>query len=100
MRARAGKINMAQAFATHFCLRNFYPALIADHATVLHAFVFSAEALPIGYRTKDARTEKSIALRLKRAVVNRLRLCHLAMRPLPDFVRRSQRDSNCLKVRS
>ena len=50
--------------------------------------------------SKYPRAEESVTLGLKRAVVDRLRLCHLAMRPLPDFVRRSQRDSNCLKVRS
>src|SRR5687767_12945879 len=100
MRARTGEIDVAQPLATHLCLRYFHATLIADHAAMLHALVFSAEAFPIGYRAKNARAKKSIALWLKRAVVNRLRLGNLAMRPLPDFVRRRQRDSDCFKVGS
>jgi len=89
---------MAETLTTHLCLGNFHPALIADHAAMLHAFVFSAEAFPVCYRAKDTGAEKPIALGLKGAVVNGLRLCDFAMRPLPNLVRRRQRDSNCLKV--
>ena len=87
VRTRAGQIDMAQTLAAHFRLRHFDAALVADHAAVLHAFVLSAETFPISDRTKDARAEKSVALRLEGAVVDRFRLGHLAVRPLPDLFR-------------
>src|SRR5687768_15967359 len=89
---------MAQALTTHFGLSDFDTALVADHSAVFHAFVFSAETLPVGDRSKDARADKPVAFRLKRAVIDSLRLRDFAMRPLPDFVRRCQRNSDSLKV--
>ncbi len=87
VRTRAGQIDMAQTLAAHFRLSNFDTALVADHAAVLHAFVFSAETFPISDRAKNARAEKSIALGFERAVVDRFWLGHLTMRPLPDLFR-------------
>src|SRR2546430_14803030 len=90
---------MAETLATHFRLRDFDAALVADHAAVLHAFVLAAETLPIGYRAKDAGAKQAIALRFERPVIDRLWLGDFAVRPLTDFVRRSERDANRLKVR-
>ena len=87
VRTRAGQIDMAQTFASHFRLGNFNAALVADHAAVLHAFVFSAETFPISDWTKNARAEKSIAFGFEGAVVDRFWLGHLTMRPLPDLFR-------------
>src|SRR4030095_15616319 len=87
VRTRAGQVDMARPLAPHFRLGNFNAALVADHAAVLHAFVFSAEALPISDRTKDARAEKAVALGFEGAVVDCFWFGHLTMRPLPDFFR-------------
>ena len=76
---------MAQTLTSHLGLRYFNAALVADHAAVLHAFVFAAEALPISDRTKDARAEKTVPLRFEGAVVDCFWFGHLTMRPLPDF---------------
>ena len=89
---------MAKSLASHLRLRHFHAALITDHAAVFHALVLTAETLPVGYRTKNTGAEQAVAFRLKGAVVDRLRLGYLAMRPLPDFFRGSQRDANCLEV--
>ncbi len=78
---------MAEAFATYFCLGDFDATLIANHATVLHAFVLSAEALPISYRSEDSCTEKSVTLGFERAVIYCFGFGHLTMRPLPDLFR-------------
>jgi hypothetical protein len=76
---------VAQALAADFGERDFHAALVADHAAVLHALVLAAEALPVGYRAKDAGAEQAVALRLEGAVVDGLGLGDFAMRPAPDF---------------
>src|SRR5262245_40795445 len=84
---RTRKVDMAQAFATNFCLRHLYTTFVADHAAVLHAFVFPTEALPISYGSKNTSTEQAVSLWLERPVVDRFRFCHFPMRPLPDLFR-------------
>src|SRR2546423_4856066 len=85
MRAWICQINVSQPLASDFGLCDFHAALVADHAPVLHAFVFSAQAFPIGNRPEDARAEQTIALRLECSVVDRLRLRHLTVRPLTNL---------------
>ena len=87
MGTRTRQLDMTQSFTPDLRKRHFHTAFIADDAAVLHAFVFAAEALPIGYRTEDARAEKSVALRFEGPVVDCFWLGHLTMRPLPDFFR-------------
>jgi hypothetical protein len=70
----------------HFRLRHLDAALVADHAAVLHALVLAAQALPVGDRSEDLRAEQPVAFRLERAVVDRFRLGHLAVRPRHDLV--------------
>ena len=55
------------------------PHLSQIDAAVLHALVLAAEALPVGDRAEDLRAEQAVALRLERAVVDRLRLGDLAV---------------------
>jgi len=57
---------------------------------VLHALVLAAETLPISYRAEDARAEQAVALRLEGAIVDGLRFGDFAVRPAPDFFRRSE----------
>ena len=87
-----------EALAPDLRLRDFDAALVADHAAVLHALVLAAEALPVGDRAEDLRAEQSVALRLERAVVDRLRLGHLAVRPGEDLLGRRQRDADGVEV--
>src|SRR6202000_987163 len=67
-------------------------ALLADDALVLHALVLAAQALVILHGPEDARAEQPVALRLEGAVVDRLGLLHLAMRPAQDLVGTCERD--------
>ena len=81
-RARCG-----QALTTNFRLGDFDAALVADDAAVLHALVLAAEALPVGDRAEDLRTEQTIPLRLEGAVVDGLGLQDLAVRPGANLLR-------------
>src|SRR5688572_2110665 len=97
---RRGELDVAEALAPHLGLRHFHAALVADHAAVLHALVLAAQALPVGDRAEDLGAEQAVALRLERAVVDRLRLGHLTERPLFDLVGRREADANRVEVRS
>src|SRR5205823_8646990 len=92
------QLDVAKALAAHFGERDFHAALVANNATVLHALVLAAEALPVGDRAKNAGAEQAVALRLECTVVNGLGLRHLAMRPAPDFLRRGQADANRVEI--
>src|SRR5262249_27235018 len=61
-------------------------------ATVPHALVLAAVALVVLRRSEDLGAEEAVTLGLERAVVDGLRLLHLAVRPRPDLLRRRQRD--------
>src|ERR1044072_812236 len=87
MRARTGQVDMTKTLAPHFGLRDFHPALVADHAAVLHALVLAAETLPIRHRTENPRAEQAVPLGFEGAVINRLGLGHFTVRPLADLVR-------------
>ena len=94
VRDRRGQLDVAQALTAHLGLDDLDAALLADDAAVLHALVLAAVALVVLHRPKDLRAEQTVPLRLERAVVDRLRLLHLAVGPLADLLRRRQRDAN------
>src|SRR5688572_17172536 len=83
---------MTHAFATHFGLRDFDTAFLANHSAVLQALVLAAQALVILHGTEDLGAEEAIALRLEGAVVDGLRLLDLAVGPRADHVGRSKPD--------
>ena len=83
---------MAHAVAAHLLHRDFDAALFADDALVLHALVLAAQAFVILHRPEDARAEQPVALRLEGAVVDRLRLFDLAVRPAQDLIRAGERN--------
>ena len=93
-----GEVDVAHALAAHLGQRDFRAALLADHATVLHALVLAAQALVVLDRTEDRGAEQAVALGLERAVIDRFRLLHFAERPRTDQVRRRQRDLDRVEV--
>jgi hypothetical protein len=76
---RRCEFDVAHALATNARQRDFHAALFADDALVLHALVLAAQAFIVLDRAKDARAEETVAFRLERAVVDRLRLLDLAV---------------------
>ncbi len=99
VRARASQLYVPEPFAANLGLSNLDAALITHDAAVLHSFVLSAKAFPIGDGPEDFRAEQPIALRLERAIVYGLGLGDLAVRPRKNLLRRRQRNSNCLEIR-
>jgi hypothetical protein len=98
VRDRAGQVDVAHALAAHLGQGDFGAALLADHAAVLHALVLAAQALVVLDRAEDRRAEQAVTLRLEGAVVDRLGLLDLAVRPRADQVGRGQRDLDRVEV--
>jgi hypothetical protein len=92
MRDRRGQFNMPHPFATDLRKCDLDTALLTDDSAILHALVLAAQALVILDGTENTGTEQTIAFRLERAVVNRLRLLDLAERPGTDAFRAGDRD--------
>src|SRR5215468_11473291 len=65
---------------------------------MLHALVLAAQALPVGYRSKNTRAEQAVALGLEGAVVDGFGLSDFTMRPTPDFFRRCQADADRIEI--
>ena len=86
VRDGGGQLDVAHALAAHLGERHLDAALFADQALVLHALVLAAQALVVLDRPEDARAEQAVALRLERAVVDRLGLLDLAERPGLDVL--------------
>src|SRR5437016_5256985 len=89
---------MAHALAAHLGARDLHAAALAYDALVADALVLAAIALPVLGRTEDALAEEAVLLGLERAVVDRLRLGHLAGAPRPDLLRGSQTDLDGVEI--
>ena len=98
MRHRARKINVAHAFTAHLGKRYFNAALFADDAAVLKALVLAAKAFVVLHRPEDFRAEKTVALRLLSAVVDRLRLLDFAVGPGVDLFRAGKTDADGIEM--
>src|SRR5262252_6780001 len=99
VRTWAGQFYVAEPLAADFRLCDLDAAFVADHAAMLHALVFSAQALPIRHRAEDARAEQAVALRLECAVVDSFRFRDVAVRPRTNLFRRSEADANRFEIR-
>jgi hypothetical protein len=86
VRDRCGEVDVPEALAANLGLDDFDAALLAHDPAVLHALVLAAVALVVLHRPEDLRAEEAVALGLERAVVDRLRLFDLAVRPLPNLL--------------
>src|SRR5690606_33465890 len=73
-------------------------ALVADDPAIAHILVFAAIALKVARRAKDRLAEEAIFLRTQTAIVDRLGLGNLPIRPRPNFLGRCQADTQCAKV--
>ena len=78
--------------------RDFDTAALADDALEADALVLAAVTLPVLGRTEDLLAEEAVLLRLQRAVVDRLRLGDLPVRPLLDLVGGRERDPDGVEI--
>ena len=93
-----GQLDVAHALATHAGGGDFHTAAVADCPLVLGTLVAAAGALHVTRRAEDALAEETALLRLERAVVNRLRVLHLAVGPGADVLRACDGDADLVEV--
>ena len=98
VRHGARELDVSHPLATDLGARHLDAALVADDPLVPDALVLAAVALPVLRGTEDALVEEAVLLRLERAVVDRLRLRHLALGPFLDLVRTGERDADRAEV--
>ena len=89
---------MAHALAADLGAGHLDAAFVADDALIAHALVLAAVALPVLGGPKDALAEEPILFGLERAVIDGLRLGHLAVGPAADLLRRRQADADGIKI--
>ncbi len=100
VRTGRSQFDVAEAFTADFAERDFHAALVADHAAMLHALVFAAQAFPVRDGAENLGAEQAVALGLERAVVDGFRLGDFAVRPGTDFFRTRQTDANGIEIRN
>ena len=88
----SGQLDVAHTLTADLGLGDLNAAAVADLALVADALVLAAVALPVLGRSKNALAVQTVALRLQGAVVDGLRLLHLAIAPVADLVRRGKAD--------
>jgi hypothetical protein len=74
-------------------------AALAHDALVTDALVLAAGALVVLGRAEDPLAEQAVLLGLERAVVDRLGLLHLAVRPVADVIGGRQADLELVELR-
>ena len=97
VRDRRGQLDVAHPLTAHLGASDLDAAALADDALEPDALVLAAVALPVPGRTEDLLAEEPVLLRLERAVVDGLRLLHLAVRPLPDVLSGGQADAKVVE---
>src|ERR1700722_66653 len=100
MRDWGCQLDMAHTLAPYLGERDLNTAFLADNAAELHPLVLAAQALVILDRPKNPRAEQPVPLRLEGAVVDRLGLLDLAIRPATNLLRRSNLDLDLIESRS
>ena len=98
VRDRRGEIDVAHALAADLLACDLDAAALTDDPLVANALVLAAVALPVLGRTEDALAEQTVALRLERSVVDRLRLGDLAGRPVANLLARREADADCVEI--
>ena len=98
MRNGAGEFNVAHALTTHFSHGDFDTALLADHTTMLQAFVFTTQAFVVLDGTKNLGAKQAIAFGFERTVVDSFRFANFAIRPRADLFWRSDADLDGIEL--
>ena len=86
------ELDVTHPLAAHLRPGDLDAAALADDALEAHPLVLAAVALPVAGRSEDLLAEQAVLLRTQRAVVDRLGLLHLTVRPRLDVVGGGQPD--------
>ena len=90
--------NMSETLPPNLRLSDLNTALVANYAPMLHPFVLTAKALPIGDGPKNFCAKKTVTFWFECAVIDRFWLGHFTMRPRQNLLWRSQANPNRIKI--
>ena len=93
----SGQLDVAHPLAAHLGARDLDATALTDDALEADALVLAAVALPVAGGTEDLLAEEPVLLRLEGAVVDGLRLLHLAVGPLTDVVGGGEADAQLVE---
>jgi hypothetical protein len=94
---RCRQLNVAHAVAAHLAACDLDAAALTDDALEAHALVLAAVALPVLGRAEDLLAEEAVLLGAQGAVVDRLGLLDLAVRPSADGVAGREADAQLVE---
>ncbi len=94
MAHRGGQLNVAHALPAHFGPGDLHAAAVAHLALEADLLILAAVAFPILGGAEDALTEQPVPFGLEGAVVDGLRLFHLAVGPVSDLLRGGDTDAD------
>ena len=97
VRHRGGQLDVAHPLTADLGPGHLDAAALTDDALEPDPLVLTAVALPVPLRTEDLLAEEPVLLRLEGAVVDRLRLLDLAVRPLTDVVGGGEADAQLVE---
>src|SRR5690606_16062458 len=92
-----GELDVAHALTTDGALGDLHAAALADDALEADTLVLATGALPVAGGAEDLLAEEAVLLRLQRAVVDRLGLLDLTVRPSADVVSGREADSKLIE---
>src|SRR5207253_6089332 len=95
---RGGEVDVTHPLAAQLLPRHLDAAALADDSLVADALVLAAVALPVARRSEDALAEEAVALRLQRAVVDRLGLRYLTRGPVANLLRGRETNPNRVEI--
>ena len=90
MRYGHHEFDMSHALAAYFLLSHFHTATLAHDTFIADTFIFTAMALIVLGRAKNALAEQTIALRFIGTIVDCFRFEHFAGRDLHNLIGRRQ----------
>ena len=97
VRYRGSEFDVPHSLTANLRARHLDAATLTDDALEAHPLVLAAVALPVAGRPEDLLAEQAVLFRLERAVVDRLGLLDLAVRPGTDVVRTGKADSQFIE---
>ena len=77
MRYGSSQFDMSHTLTAYISLGNFNTASVTDNTLITYLLILTAVTFPVLAGTKYLLTEQTVLLRLKRSVINRLRLLYL-----------------------
>ena len=93
-----GQFDVTKTLSANLDLRDFDATTVAYYTSIADALVLAAVAVPVLDRTENALAEQPIALWFEGAIVDRLGLGDLPLRPSANSLGRSELNADGIEI--